>query len=133
VAGCGVAIGGIERQMPPTFCQDGPRDVFKIDEKIIWGEGVVANPHRSRGHGQNIFIDAPTFIALETPPLAGHFMKRVCYTLLVVFGFNWNIIRELWRLLLNKEYLLATVEDFEVGCDFLVVVLLCLENALNVI
>ena len=36
----------------PHFCQDGPRDFLKIDEKIGGGgEGVVANLQRIRGRG----------------------------------------------------------------------------------
>ena len=30
----GVAMG-VGRHLPPLFCQDGARDFFKIDEKIV--------------------------------------------------------------------------------------------------
>ena len=35
-------------QVPP-FCQDGGQDVFKIDETIGVGGGLVANLQRSSG------------------------------------------------------------------------------------
>ena len=62
-----MTTGDIGGKCPLTFCQDGVRDFFKIDEKI-GGECVVANFLRSRGRGQWIFVYAfPIIIALATP------------------------------------------------------------------
>ena len=33
----GVATGGMGANAPPTFCQDGTQDFFKINEPIIGG------------------------------------------------------------------------------------------------
>ena len=68
-----VTIGNTETlyhgaQMPPTFCQDGPRDFLKIDEKII-GEGVVANLQRSRGRDQQIHLHPSYFYNDHAPAI----------------------------------------------------------------
>ena len=60
---CPTGVWGGKYPPSPTFCQDGARDFFKVDEKMIWG-GVVGNLHRNRGRGQNVFIYVSHFYNL---------------------------------------------------------------------
>ena len=63
--------GYVRQVLPPphTCCQDGARDFFKIDEKVIRRrERVVVNAPRSNGRCQKFFSFAPpTFVTLATP------------------------------------------------------------------
>ena len=63
----GMATGVLGTNAPPTFCQDGACDFFKICEKTIGR--VVTNLQRRRGRGQNIFIYGTSFINLAKPLL----------------------------------------------------------------
>ena len=51
--------GGYEGKCsPPTFCHDGARDSFEIDEKI-GGGGAVANLLKIKGRGQIFSFMSP--------------------------------------------------------------------------